>query len=333
MVELYDFNNNNNSVCRVVGFDDFFQLNENELSPPCKCEVFEFKEQSSSAYILVLIPNYKIISLISHAPFIKIFGFSSFNSNPYEINRITFEYFVNKKILDVFLMDDNEQNTLVVLTNEFSNRRRVSKIMTPGDMLTLRKTSCYIFSLRFYDLNNLDNDNNENFLDIEIDYEYLSYYYNGEDLFIKSLYISNYLTAFVYYKKGTDIIYVELFELNYAENANLFSPKSIKDFSLINNNRYFDTEKSLNDFIKINYTKLAFICAGCTYTSIEESPYKIEQTTESKEVCILIINLKENDGAIDINIIDYFINYDTYGTTKQLSAFSFNGYLLLGTTL
>lgn len=171
-----------------MSFNDFFQLNENELSPPCKCEVFELKEQSSSAYILVLIPNYKIISLISHAPFIKIFGFSSFNSNPYEINRITFEYFVNKKILDVFLMDDNEQNTLVVLTNEFSNRRRVSKIMTPGDMLTLRKTSCYIFSLRFYDLNNFDSDNNENFLDIEIDYEYLSYYYNGEDLFIKSLY-------------------------------------------------------------------------------------------------------------------------------------------------
>ena len=205
--------------------------------------------------------------------------------------------------------------------------------LCPLEICSLRKTSCYIFSLRFYDLNNLDNDNNENFLDIEIDYEYLSYYYNGEDLFIKSLYISNYLTAFVYYKKGTDIIYVELFELNYAENANPFSPKSIKDFSLINNNRYFDTEKSLNDFIKINYTKLAFIYTSYTYTSIEESPYKIEQTTESKEVCILIINLKENDGAIDINIIDYFINYDTYGTTKQLSAFSFNCYLLLGTTL
>jgi len=154
-----------------------------------------------------------------------------------------------------------------------------------------------------------------------------------EKIYSLNLYISNYLTAFVYYKKGTDIIYVELFELNYAENANLFSPKSIKDFSLINNNRYFDTEKSLNDFIKINYTKLAFIYTSYTYTSIEGSPYKIEQTTESKEVCILIINLKENDGAIDINIIDYFINYDTYGTTKQLSAFSFNGYLLLGTTL
>ena len=127
-----------------MSFNDFFQLNENELSPPCKCEVFELKEQSSSAYILVLIPNYKIISLISHAPFIKIFGFSSFNSNPYEINRITFEYFVNKKILDVFLMDDNEQNTLVVLTNDFSNRRRVSKIMPPGDMLIKENKLLYI---------------------------------------------------------------------------------------------------------------------------------------------------------------------------------------------
>ena len=112
LVELYDFNNNNN-IYQVMSFNDFFQLNENELSPPCKCEVFELKEHSSSAYILVLIPNYKIISLISHAPFIKIFGFSSFNSNPYEINRITFEYFVNKKILDVFLMDDNEQNKIL----------------------------------------------------------------------------------------------------------------------------------------------------------------------------------------------------------------------------
>ena len=52
-----------------------------------------------------------------------------------------------------------------------------------------------------------------------------------------------------------------------------------------------------------------------------------------QQVCILIINLQENEGTIDINIIDYYINYDTYGPTKQLSAFLYNDYLLLGTTL
>ena len=43
LVELYDFNNDNNNY-QVMSFNDFFQLNESEISPPCKCEVFELKE-------------------------------------------------------------------------------------------------------------------------------------------------------------------------------------------------------------------------------------------------------------------------------------------------
>ena len=42
----------------------------------------------------------------------------------------------------------------------------------------------------------------------------LSNYCNGKDTFIKSLYLNNYVVAFIYYREDNEVFHIELFKLN-----------------------------------------------------------------------------------------------------------------------
>ena len=72
-------------------------------------------------------------------------------------------------------------------------------------------------------------------------------------------------------------------------------------------------DESLNDFIKINNNRLAFIYSN------------------SSHGCIIIINI--NEITKDISYNDYYINFYDFKPTIQISGFSYNGYLLFVTTL
>ena len=98
----------------------------------------------------------------------------------------------------------------------------------------------------------------------------------------------------------------------------------------LTNNQYFDKYNSLNDFVKINNNKLAFIYTTYYYT--RDNYYnKIKQTTNSRELCILIIHIYEKANFIFLN--DYYINFETFVPSMQISAFSYNDYLLFSTTV
>ena len=73
----------------------------------------------------------------------------------------------------------------------------------------------------------------------------------------------------------------------------------------INNN--FNIDKSLNDFVKINNNRLAFI-----YTS-------------SIEICILIINIDEFSNIIS-SINDYYIEFDEFDQIEKIAGLLFSYY-------
>ena len=208
MVELYDVNNNNNKYY-IWSFNKFFNLDLDRYYSPCSYELFELKQGLS--YIIAFIPKETVNEGMKTYIFIKKFRFKSFDKNAYdELGSVTFQNFVNKKILNVFLMDNNgennDENTFAVLTYDENSRRRISKIVPPGDWLLLRKTETnYVFNMKFYK-NTITESN-----DVEIS-GFLTAYYHGEKLFIKSLYLNDGLFVFLYYKED-GYFYVELYEL------------------------------------------------------------------------------------------------------------------------
>ena len=208
MVELYDMN----KLYYTWRFSAFFKLNLDNFYDAYNYEIFSLKKEKS--YIIAFLPKEKISSDKSNAIFIKKFRFKSFDKNAFEeIKSITFESFENKKILTSFLIDgDSDDDTFVVLTCTENSRRRNSKIMPPGDWLSLRRTASYGFNMVFY------RKDIERLKDIELTDGYLATYYKGEELFIKSLYIDNQVVAFIYYKEGGDSFYVELLELTKRAN-------------------------------------------------------------------------------------------------------------------
>ena len=317
MVELYDLNNNDNKY-HIWSFSEFFNLREGEYLYPFSYEIFEFPQESE--YIIVFIPKEIVDPNKSSAPFIIKFIFNSFE-NASVLKIVNFDNFNNKKILNVFLMDDNNDFVILYVENEGS-RRRNSKIIPPGDWLTLRKTNNYKFSLQFYN-NEIDRINN-----IEINFNNFYLMYDGEGLFIKSLYLNNLFVVFLYYNENHDFFNLELFELKDLNLLSSISCKMAKTFQM-NNNKYFDVEKSLNDFVKINNNKLAFIFISYSY-NYDASGNKIKQISESKEICILIININKDNN----NIKEFysFIDFDEFVPTNSILGFSYNNYLLFSST-
>ena len=305
MVELFDVDNNDNKYY-IWSFNKFFDLNLDEYYSPCSYEIFSLKKEKS--YIIAFLPKEKISSDKSNAIFIKKFRFKSFDKNAFEeIKPITFESFENKKILTTFLIDgDSDDDTFVVLTCTENSRRRNSIFIPPGDWLSLRRTeTSYVFKLIFY------SKELEVLKDIELRAGYLATYYKGEELFIKSLYINRRVVAFIYYRAGYDLFYIDLFELNYRLLSRYIVYKSNRSIKMSNTQR-FNLDESLNDFVKVNNKRLAFIYTSSAYT------------------CILIININDNNNIISLT--DYYINFDAYTEIKQISGFSYNDHLMLSAT-
>ena len=88
-----------------MNFNDFFNINEAKYKFPYETALLELKEDSS--YIIAFIPKFIVNEKIKELNFIKKFKFKSFNKDAYEeIGTIEFDYYINKKILNVFLIDD-----------------------------------------------------------------------------------------------------------------------------------------------------------------------------------------------------------------------------------
>ena len=222
LVELYDDNSQ-----YIWDFKTFFNLNEGQYPSYFSFEIFELKD---STYIIVFIPMDAIDNKMSSAIFIKRFKFQSLEDKPIEdIKSVDFQEYENQKILNVFFRDDQDNN-LVVLSCKANNRRRISKIIPKGDMISLRKASSFVFNLQIY--NNEIEKSKEN----EIYFSKLSNWSDEKRLFIKSLYLyNNGQVFFIYYIENNENIYFESFNLN-DESTSSINPSMNIEIQI--NNKY-----------------------------------------------------------------------------------------------
>ena len=315
IVEFYDLNNYNN-VYYIWKLNEFFQIKESESLWPCNYELFEMKQESEYVYIIAFIPNEKIEQDILSSTFIKIFEFRSFDADAFgEIKSINFETFENKEILSVFLMDDDNKNTFVVLTYDNNRRRRNSKLIQNHEPSSLRKINSEVLNLRFYSISfNVITDKDINFY-------YLDYYYE-QNLFIKSLYLNNHLTLFIYFSDYFEDLFVGLFELNYNEPTNPISSLIYRNFDIYN--LFFHEDESLNDLVRINDNRAVFIYM-CYYYNNHWHEWRFLELLENKRLCIYLLDIDKISRNIKIyEHIIYFENFLIY----QISGFSYNDYFL-----
>ena len=307
IVELYDFNNNNNNYI-VWSFNKFFNLDEGDYYFIFEYELFELKEKSE--YIIAFIPFYNVEEDILKVNFMKKFRFKSFDKDTYEeLCSINYEDFLDNRIINIFLLEDSK--TIGVLTiNETINEDGDDNI--PGGYPPYFDEINYKFNLKFYNLN-LKSLSFSKEVQLIND---LAFSNMGEDLFIKSLYLNildKSIVIFIYFIYIDDNYFFEydLFEIkliNYQKKSNFIEP--VVSGQLEKNIYDFNVRESLNDFIKINDMKLAFIYIPSSF---------------SQELNIIIIDINIYDGLLSSKF--FSINLYNFSPTK-IKGFAYNGFLL-----
>jgi len=123
------------------------------------------------------------------------------------------------------------------------------------------------------------------------------------------------------------LILIELYDLNSIVHENgkdRLQSLTSKDEYIANN---FDSDKSVNDFIKIDNTKFAFIFISYTnYTSQGILNSEIEYNS----ICIIILKLKKD--PYDFDIKNYKINFGNIIPMIQILGYSYNNFLVFSTT-
>ena len=337
MVELYDLNNDNNNYI-IWSFHKFFNLNSDHYNFPFDYELFEIKDRNE--YVIVFIPKIIIEERILNANFMKKFRFQSFDVNAFEERSLaTYNDYLDTKILNVFLMDD--LNTLVVLYvnktiyeeenqggadirggggNVFYrilNNDKKRKIASADPNYPYNPmNNGYIFKLKFY------NSNLKPLYyikDVELEIELIEFY-QGEDLFVKSLYMNIFgeqLVIYVYSIRNGNFFLFDMFDVNYQEFKGEISPIREYFYDGFGYNTYFDIDYSPNDFIKVRDTQVAFIYISRDYNNNPK----------------LVIILLDLDILFDIEFYgrNFVIDLENYSPT-YIKGFSYNNYLSFAST-
>ena len=163
----------------------------------------------------------------------------------------------------------------------------------------LNNDSKYYININNFDFSNTD-------LNIFINNGYLN---PGSGTFFKGLHIKDQLLGFMYFKSNKK--YSLEIKIGYIE-SNIFIPKSRESF----HEYYFMIEDILNDFIKINDERLA-------YVGIRGQP--------SDEFKLILIDLYNNYE--DMNIRLYELKLSNYKINKELKLNVYNDYLILSSTV
>ena len=319
MVELYDLNNGNNNYL-IWSFHKFFKIDPDDYLFHFDYELFEIKERAE--YIIVFIPQIYIDNDILDVTFMKKFRFQSFDINAYEDRgSITYEDFLDTKILNVIFMDDS--NTIVVL----SINKNIGYYYSPCEMRRILGYSrakwlinCKLYfklNLKFYNSNLRPL---KYIKDVEL-VNYLNrYYYQGEDIFIKSLYLNIFGEPFVFYvySYGDDSDFTfNLFYINYEEfknDENILYPELYPDLLQIYDDGFYFA--SPNEFVKIKDTQVAFMYINKLYP---------------EQLVIILIYLDFYNWEFNPRKSIININLENYYPT-QIKGFAYNNHLTLSLT-
>ena len=113
MVELHDLSKDNNNYL-IWSIKKFFKLDENQYYWPYELEMYKLKNDPS--YIIAFIPTFDINEELSELSFLINFQIQSFDENAYKyINSVDYKDYVDSRIINTFLMDEVNINTLVIM--------------------------------------------------------------------------------------------------------------------------------------------------------------------------------------------------------------------------
>ena len=309
-VELFNFNNNNTYY--LWNFYNFFNLDEDDYIFPYEYVLFELKKEST--YFIAFIPKVNVYEDMLNITFIKKFRFKSFNIDAYEeLNSIKYDKdYLNYKIINIFFMDDYGTFVVIIINEIYFDRGSVESVA--------RRLGYYehIWAFKFYnhDLKALNYANDLRLIDSDL----YDYFYQGGELFFKSIYLKNQYVIFAYYLNF--YLEFELLQINYQTELKVVSPIDFKEYYLYN----FDIYESLIDFVKIDDKRVVFIYTSATSIHPEEGNLQ----NNNRGLIILLIDISSDFKYLYIR--SYLIFLKNLIPKMQISAFEYNGYLLFSTT-
>ena len=302
IVELHDFNNNEDNNHYLWDLNDFFHLDENKYGFPYETSLFELRGDPS--YIIVFVPKKIVNEQLNDLSFIKKFSFKSFNDDAYEeINSVTYNEYIDKAIIGTFFMNDLG----ILVTISYKNPQYVYGTCIGNQFPKLD------YTLNLY---------NENLEPIKpIDKIKMSlkdlFGLSTEYVYFKSIYLKSKYVMFAYITYC--YLLLELFSIDINTEGSKIRPSNydymIPLYSNINN--------LLSDFIKINERKLIYIF----YNYISSSGY----TDFTNELHIKIIKIKEDYSDYTVNRHPTF-NLGDYIPKMQLSGLIYNDFLIVTST-
>ena len=325
IVELYDLNNGNNNYI-IWSFQEFFKLDPDDYVFLFDYELIEIKE--GTEYLIAFIPQMEIKEIILDVIFMKTFKFQSFDTNAFdESGSITYQDYLGAKILDVFYMDDLK--TLVVFSVDKTDDEQYAPTpiyeedYTPVIMRVLDKAQerelggydevYYKFNLKFYNLKL----NPLTYIKEVVLISDFNNIYNGQDFFIKALYLNNFgekYAIFIYFDDRNYNFIFDLFNINYKKFNNNNNPNFIypTEGEYFWNDVYFDKEETPNDFVKIKDTQVAFMY-------VRQRNYL--------ELVILLVDIYNNQ----LDLRDFYIDLENYYPT-QIKGFAYNNHLMFSSS-
>ena len=336
-VELFDINDNNkNNKYFVWNFNDFFKINEEDYNFLYDYVLYEVNKDNT--YLIIIIPKIGIYDYMVDISFIKKFRFQSFDKRAYEeINSISYKKYLNGRIINTFFMDD--YNTLVVLscfeeksegnsgnTRPINVNRRVSGTISSSYSSSSSSQIYLKFNFTFYkyNLESIIYADGMIFNSIIND----DYYFEICYLFIKSIYLGKKYAIFVYIIDGNYNIFFELIEMNYLIGIKRIETNKFERAELYD----FDIYKTLNDFVKIDEKRVAFVYTTSFNTNNEDAPPNRRRNLENniRLLVILLIDIIESSQNLDIR--EFSLSLDDIYPEMQISTHVYNGYLLFATT-
>ena len=214
---------------------------------------------------------------------IKKFGFTEFSLTSYhDIQSLQLNTNCNNRILSCFIIE--EEKIIVIFFVKTKERLAVS----------------------FYDFNLNNKGQNQ-------ELNNLNHTNLGTGIFFKSIYLKNRIFALVFYENGDkgNSLLLRTYNIIIKDDGNYNKQLKLNK----NINKYnFQTNITLNDFIKINNERLVFI-----------------STVEFTTLYILIFDLYNNYTNVKIRVYKYQLA--NYRVVKELSAYLYNNYLIFSSTV
>ena len=289
-------------------FKDFFRLNENSKFQ-YDYSLFEVKNEAT--YFIAFVPKEIVNQNILNEKFIIQFKFNSFNKGAYEeIKNIVFNEYNEKRIINVFYMDD--RNNLVVFYEQFESGDETNE--RQGGFGRRLNSLGYFYKLYDNNLNEITTTSGEYISSIVTKGEIIPYF--------KSLYLGNQIVIFA----SIFDTYSILFE-TYNIGESIAPDQNSKVYM---DNFYFAIDESLSDLVKIDDRRFAFIYTGI-YNIVKDAD-RLRNLQDDNKNSLFIILFDIYDYDFELNKKIFVIFLENIIPKIQLSANIYNGYLLIATT-